>query len=58
VSNVSGDWAETGPEAIADGIFRIPLPMPTDSLRAANVYALVSDEGVTMIDGGWALTKA
>jgi len=58
MTTAGADWSVTGPEQVADGIFRIPLPLPTDSLRAVNVYALITDDGVTMIDGGWALAEA
>lgn len=34
---------------------RIPLPLPMDGLRAVNVYVLQADDGLTLIDGGWAI---
>ncbi|WP_279579982.1 MBL fold metallo-hydrolase [Fodinicola feengrottensis] len=43
---------------MADGVFRIPLPLPNDGLRAVNVYAIVDDGGLTMIDSGWALAES
>lgn len=43
---------------IADGIYRIPLPMPRDHLKAVNVYALEETDGLTLIDGGWAQPAA
>jgi len=43
---------------VADGIHRIPLPLPNDGLRAVNVYALQTDDGVTLVDGGWAIPAA
>lgn len=46
------DWAEPGCHAVADGVFRIPLPMPGDGLRAVNVYALETADGLALIDGG------
>jgi glyoxylase-like metal-dependent hydrolase (beta-lactamase superfamily II) len=58
VTASSTDWAETGPEKVADGIYRIPLPLPSDSLRAVNVYAMLTHQGITMIDGGWALADS
>lgn len=48
-------WAEPGPETIASGVHRIPLPLPMDGLRAVNVYALEGDDGLTLVDGGWAI---
>ncbi|GAF49544.1 MBL fold metallo-hydrolase [Rhodococcus wratislaviensis] len=52
-------WETPGAELVAAGIHRIPLPLPGDSLRAVNVYAL-SREGkqVDLIDGGWAVEAA
>ncbi len=37
---------------------RIPLPLPMDGLRAVNVYVLETEEGLTLIDGGWAIAEA
>lgn len=48
-------WVEPGPETVAPGVHRIPLPLPMDGLRAVNVYALEGGDGITLIDGGWAL---
>lgn len=45
-------WDETDEELKA-GVHRIPLPLPGDALRAVNVYALESDDGLTLIDSGW-----
>ena len=39
-------------------MWRIPLPLPSDGLRAVNVYAVEDGSGVTLIDGGWALDVA
>jgi glyoxylase-like metal-dependent hydrolase (beta-lactamase superfamily II) len=49
------DWTEPGAYPVARGVFRIPLPLPSDGLRAVNVYALATDDGLVLIDGGWAL---
>ena len=40
------------------GVYRIPLPLPTDGLRAVNVYAIEADRGLVLIDSGWALARA
>ena len=45
-------WEEPGAFEVSPGVFRIPLPLPGDGLRAVNVYALESDGGVTLIDSG------
>ncbi|MEU7853129.1 MBL fold metallo-hydrolase [Nonomuraea sp. NPDC049141] len=50
-----GQWVESGAELIQSGVHRVPLPLPGDGLRAVNVYLLEEDDGIVMIDGGWAL---
>lgn len=40
---------------MAEDVYRIPLPLPTDGLRAVNVYAIAHDDGLALIDAGWAL---
>ena len=53
------DWTRSGVYQVAAGIYRIPLPLPTDGLRAVNVYALTSESGeLAMIDSGWAIAEA
>lgn len=47
-------WEEPGAYEVAPGIFRLPLPMPDRGLRAVNVYVIEGDDGLTLIDGGWA----
>ncbi len=51
-------WTESGAWPVAPGVHRIPLPLPMDGLRAVNVYTLETDEGLTLIDGGWAIDEA
>lgn len=48
-------WTEEGAWQVAPGIYRIPLPLPQDGLRSVNVYAIETDSGLTLIDGGWAI---
>jgi glyoxylase-like metal-dependent hydrolase (beta-lactamase superfamily II) len=50
-------WDEPGVEQVLEGVFRIPLPLPNDGLRAVNVYAIVDGDGLVLIDGGWALAE-
>lgn len=52
------DWQEPGAHEVADGIYRIPLPLPMDGLRAVNVYAVTHGPAVTMIDAGWAIEES
>lgn len=59
VSPDSGQhWTAEGAWAVAEGIHRIPLPLPMDGLRAVNVYVLTTDDGLVLIDGGWAIPEA
>jgi glyoxylase-like metal-dependent hydrolase (beta-lactamase superfamily II) len=51
-------WTEPGAYPVADGIHRIPLPLPMDGLRAVNVYTIETEEGLTLIDGGWAVEES
>jgi glyoxylase-like metal-dependent hydrolase (beta-lactamase superfamily II) len=43
---------------VTDGVFRIPLPLPTDGLRAVNVYAVRDGDDLVLIDSGWAIAEA
>jgi glyoxylase-like metal-dependent hydrolase (beta-lactamase superfamily II) len=59
VSPDSGEhWTAEGAWQVADGIFRIPLPLPMDGLRAINVYVIATDDGLVLVDGGWAIPEA
>ena len=53
-----GDWTVPGVYRCAPGVYRIPLPLPNDGLRAVNVYAVADGPGWTLIDSGWALSDA
>jgi len=48
-------WTDPGAYPVAEGIHRIPLPLPMDGLRAVNVYVIETEDGLTCVDGGWAL---
>jgi glyoxylase-like metal-dependent hydrolase (beta-lactamase superfamily II) len=43
---------------VADGVHRIPLPLPSDGLRAVNVYTIEDADGLTLVDSGWALAES
>ncbi|MFB9313087.1 MBL fold metallo-hydrolase [Nocardioides plantarum] len=59
VSPDSGEhWTAEGAWEVAPGIHRIPLPLPMDGLRAINVYTIQTDDGLTLIDGGWHIPVA
>jgi glyoxylase-like metal-dependent hydrolase (beta-lactamase superfamily II) len=51
-------WTEPGIYGVAPGVYRIPLPLPNDGLRAVNVYAITDGADLVMIDSGWALDEA
>lgn len=58
VSADSGEYWTVGDAWEVDpGVFRIPLPLPMDGLKAVNVYAIRGEDGLTLIDGGWAITE-
>ena len=48
-------WSRPGVEQVTPAIYRIPLPLPNDALRAVNVYLVVEPDGPFLVDGGWAL---
>jgi glyoxylase-like metal-dependent hydrolase (beta-lactamase superfamily II) len=52
------DWTAPGAYDVAPGVFRIPLPLPNDGLRAVNVYAVETDDGLVLVDAGWALPES
>lgn len=54
-STGSGEWTEPGAYPVADGVHRIPLPLPMDGLRAVNVYVMETNDGLVLVDGGWAI---
>lgn len=51
-------WGTPGCHQVVDGVHRIPLSMPNDGLRAVNVYAVATAEGLLLVDGGWAVPSA
>lgn len=48
-----GEWTRPAVERAAAGVYRVPLPLEGDALRAVNVYVLVHEARVTLIDSGW-----
>src|SRR3954452_6651444 len=53
-----GEWTKPGVFEVAPGVHRVPLPLPNDGLRAVNVYVLTGDDGLVLIDSGWAIPAA
>jgi glyoxylase-like metal-dependent hydrolase (beta-lactamase superfamily II) len=52
------EWTTSGVFEVGPGIYRIPLPLPNDGLRAVNVYAAAEGATVVLIDSGWALARS
>lgn len=57
-ATTTGDWAEPGVFTVAPGVHRVPLPLPSDGLRAVNVYAVEDTDGLVLVDSGWALAQS
>ncbi len=55
MSTAQGAWTEPGAYEVAPGVHRVPLPLPNDGLRAVNVYVLTTEDGLVLVDGGWAI---
>ncbi|MDN5860685.1 MAG: MBL fold metallo-hydrolase [Pseudonocardia sp.] len=53
-----GDWTAPGVFRCAPDVYRIPLPLPNDGLRAVNVYAIADGDGFSLVDSGWVLSEA
>jgi glyoxylase-like metal-dependent hydrolase (beta-lactamase superfamily II) len=51
-------WEQAGAHAVGPGIYRVPLPLPNDGLRAVNVYVIEDGDGLVLVDGGWAMADA
>jgi glyoxylase-like metal-dependent hydrolase (beta-lactamase superfamily II) len=58
----TSDWTREGVFEVEPGVYRIPLPLPNDGLRAVNVYAIAEDDehgaGLVLVDSGWAIDAA
>ena len=57
-STSSLPWVEPGAHEEAPGVFRIPVPLPNDGLRAVHVYPHVTDDGLGCVDAGWAIPES
>ncbi|HEY2167308.1 MAG TPA: MBL fold metallo-hydrolase [Jatrophihabitantaceae bacterium] len=51
-------WERPGAFEEVPGVFRIPLPLPGDHLKAVNVYAVADGEHAVLVDAGWALAES
>ncbi|MEU4247399.1 MBL fold metallo-hydrolase [Amycolatopsis sp. NPDC026612] len=52
------NWTEPGIYEVSADVYRIPLPLPNDALRAVNVYAVTDGKKLVLVDSGWALDVA
>jgi len=52
---VDAHWSDPGAYPVAPGVHRVPLPLPMDGLKAVNVYVIETADGLTCVDGGWAI---
>lgn len=46
-------WERPTLEEVAAGVWRVPLPLPGDALRAVNTYLVRGPEGFVLVDCGW-----
>lgn len=51
------DWIRPGAHRVAEGVHRLPLPLPPGGLPAVNSYVVEAVEGIVLIDSGWAFTQ-
>ncbi len=54
----SRPWSVPGLYTVAPGVFRIPLPLPENTLDAVNVYAITDGTQLVLIDSGWVLERS
>ena len=53
------EWYEPNVDEVADGVYRIPLPLPNDGLRAVNIYLISGqDDSPVCVDSGVAAPEA
>lgn len=45
-------WEEPGAFRVSEGVHRVPLPLPGDSLKAVNIYLVEDGDGLVLIDSG------
>jgi glyoxylase-like metal-dependent hydrolase (beta-lactamase superfamily II) len=58
VDERSPSWETPGIYQVASGIYRVPLPLPGEALRAVNVYVIEDGDGLFLIDLGQYLSGA
>lgn len=55
---VEPTWSDPVVEEVADDVYRIPLPLPSDGLRAVNVYLIEGGDRPVCVDSGWAVQES
>ncbi len=46
-------WERPTLDEVSEGVWRVPLPLPGDALRAVNAYLVRDQGGFLMVDCGW-----
>src|SRR5881275_927658 len=46
------------PHQIIPGLYRLPVPLPENPLGTVNVYAVIGEDGVRLVDCGWDTPEA
>jgi glyoxylase-like metal-dependent hydrolase (beta-lactamase superfamily II) len=49
------DWTEPGAHLVRPGVYRVPLPLPSNGLHAVNAYVIETPDGPVVVDPGWAM---
>lgn len=53
-----GAWMQPGVYPVADGVWRIPLPLPMAGLSWVNAWLFKDGDDVVLIDPGWATPES
>lgn len=51
-------WERAGAFQVGTGVYRVPLPLPGDALKAVNTYVIEDGDGLVFVDGGWAMAES
>ena len=58
MTTAAPEWTTPGAYEVAPGVFRVPLPLPSDGLRAVNVYVIRTADRLVLVDAGWDIPEA
>jgi glyoxylase-like metal-dependent hydrolase (beta-lactamase superfamily II) len=53
-----GAWMKPGVFPVADGVWRIPLPLPMKDLSCVNSWLFTAGDDVVLVDPGWASVES